>query len=153
MFPCTSSSLCRGFISLEGKSYVLEPSAHHSDGTHWIYAADLLNFAPGTCGHDFNMSYPNEHADSSLFRTFSSRVRIIKLSDYGLICLLVCVFLFGVLIRLQLCLQRLHLVQMLMAVPLACDTHCALTSMRGERILYRTAKVKNGFLLWLAFRF
>lgn len=140
MFPHTSSSLCRGFISVEGKSYVLEPSAHHSDGTHWIYAADLLNFAPGTCGHDFNMSHPNEHADSSLFRTFSSRVRIIKLSDCGVICLL---FLFG----------RLHLLHVLMAVPRPCDTHCALRSVRGERILYQPAKVKNGFLLWLAFRF
>uniref|UniRef100_A0A8C4GK85 ADAM metallopeptidase domain 12 n=1 Tax=Dicentrarchus labrax TaxID=13489 RepID=A0A8C4GK85_DICLA len=71
---------CRGFISLEGKSYVLEPSADHSDGTHWIYTAEHLSFPPGTCGHDVNISYPIEYADSSPFRTFSTRVRIIKLS-------------------------------------------------------------------------
>uniref|UniRef100_A0A3Q3WK61 Uncharacterized protein n=1 Tax=Mola mola TaxID=94237 RepID=A0A3Q3WK61_MOLML len=63
----------KGFISLEDKSYVLEPSPVHSDGTHWIYTADHLSIAPGTCGHDFNISYPSEHADSSPFRTFSSR--------------------------------------------------------------------------------
>ncbi|XP_026171154.1 disintegrin and metalloproteinase domain-containing protein 12 isoform X1 [Mastacembelus armatus] len=71
-----SLSICagiKGFISLEGKSYVLEPSADHSDGTHWIYTAEHLNFAPGTCGHDFNISYPTGHADSSLFRAFSTR--------------------------------------------------------------------------------
>uniref|UniRef100_A0A8D0AKW8 ADAM metallopeptidase domain 12 n=1 Tax=Sander lucioperca TaxID=283035 RepID=A0A8D0AKW8_SANLU len=55
-------------ITLEGKSYVLEPSADHSDGTHWIYTAEHLNFAPGTCGHEFNISYPIEHADSSPFK-------------------------------------------------------------------------------------
>ncbi|KAJ4940212.1 hypothetical protein JOQ06_026521 [Pogonophryne albipinna] len=63
----------KGFITLEGKSYVLEPSADHSDGTHWIYTAEHLNFAPGTCGHDFNITYPIEHADSSPFRAFSTR--------------------------------------------------------------------------------
>ncbi|XP_068439208.1 disintegrin and metalloproteinase domain-containing protein 12 [Clinocottus analis] len=63
----------KGFITLEGKSYVLEPSADHSDGTHWIYAAEHLNFASGTCGHDLNISYPIEHADSSPFRAFSTR--------------------------------------------------------------------------------
>uniref|UniRef100_A0A8C2X6K0 ADAM metallopeptidase domain 12 n=1 Tax=Cyclopterus lumpus TaxID=8103 RepID=A0A8C2X6K0_CYCLU len=69
----TLSSLCRGFITLEGKSYVLEPSADHSDGTHWIYTAEHLNFASGTCGHDFNISYPIEHADSVMLPTHSTR--------------------------------------------------------------------------------
>ncbi|KAG7228054.1 hypothetical protein INR49_005676 [Caranx melampygus] len=63
----------KGFISLEGKSYVLEPSADHSDGTHWIYTAEHLNFSPGTCGHDFNISYPIEQTDGSPFRAFSTR--------------------------------------------------------------------------------
>ncbi|XP_038592192.1 disintegrin and metalloproteinase domain-containing protein 12-like [Micropterus salmoides] len=63
----------KGFISFEGKSYVLEPSSDHSDGTHWIYRAEHLNFAPGTCGHDFNISYPTEHADRGPFQTFSTR--------------------------------------------------------------------------------
>lgn len=79
IFPCLCFLLRRGFISLEDKSYVLEPSPVHSDGTHWIYTADHLSIAPGTCGHNFNISYPSEHADSSPFRTFSSRVRIFKL--------------------------------------------------------------------------
>ncbi|KAA8581418.1 hypothetical protein FQN60_002999, partial [Etheostoma spectabile] len=63
----------KGFITLEGKSYVLEPSADHSDGTHWIYTAEHLNFAPGTCGHEFNKSYPIDHADSSPFKAFGTR--------------------------------------------------------------------------------
>uniref|UniRef100_A0A7N6BMF7 ADAM metallopeptidase domain 12 n=1 Tax=Anabas testudineus TaxID=64144 RepID=A0A7N6BMF7_ANATE len=65
----------QGFISFEGKSYVLEPSADHSDGTHWIYTAEHLNLAPGTCGHGFNISYPTEHADSSPFRAFGTRYK------------------------------------------------------------------------------
>lgn len=76
---CISSSLCRGFISLEGKSYVLEPSADHSDGTHWIYTAEHLNFSPGTCGHDFNISHPVEQTDGSPFKAFSTRVRSIEI--------------------------------------------------------------------------
>ncbi|XP_034426097.1 disintegrin and metalloproteinase domain-containing protein 12-like [Hippoglossus hippoglossus] len=63
----------KGFISLEGKSYVLEPSADHNDGTHWIYSAEHLSLAPGTCGHDLNTSHPTELADSGPFRTFSTR--------------------------------------------------------------------------------
>ncbi|XP_075999625.1 disintegrin and metalloproteinase domain-containing protein 12 [Genypterus blacodes] len=67
----------RGFISLEGRSYVLEPSADHTDGTHWIYTAEHLNLAPGTCGHDFNISHPVQHnvknTSSSPFRTFGTR--------------------------------------------------------------------------------
>ncbi|CAJ1080241.1 disintegrin and metalloproteinase domain-containing protein 12-like isoform X1 [Xyrichtys novacula] len=63
----------KGFISLESKSYVLEPSADHSDGTHWIYSAEHLNIRPGTCGHDFNISSPIEHADSSPFTAFRTR--------------------------------------------------------------------------------
>uniref|UniRef100_A0A668AXB8 ADAM metallopeptidase domain 12 n=1 Tax=Myripristis murdjan TaxID=586833 RepID=A0A668AXB8_9TELE len=67
----------RGFISLENRSYVLEPSADHNNGTHWVYRAEHLNLTPGTCGHNFNISHPTEHslnqADSSLFRSFSTR--------------------------------------------------------------------------------
>uniref|UniRef100_A0A8C5I6S8 Disintegrin and metalloproteinase domain-containing protein 12-like n=1 Tax=Gouania willdenowi TaxID=441366 RepID=A0A8C5I6S8_GOUWI len=46
----------KGFISLENRSYVLEPCPAHSNGTHWIYSAEHLNIAPGTCGHGFNVS-------------------------------------------------------------------------------------------------
>lgn len=73
-----SSSFCRGFISLGERSYVLEPCADRSDGTHWIYTAEHLNFAPGTCGHDFNTTYSSAHTDGSPFKAFSTRVRIIK---------------------------------------------------------------------------
>ncbi|XP_034563027.1 disintegrin and metalloproteinase domain-containing protein 12-like isoform X2 [Notolabrus celidotus] len=71
-----SLSTCRGvkgFISLEGKSYVLEPSADHSDGTHWIYSTEHLSITPGTCGHDFNISSPIEHTDRSPFTAFRTR--------------------------------------------------------------------------------
>ncbi|XP_034050390.1 disintegrin and metalloproteinase domain-containing protein 12-like [Thalassophryne amazonica] len=67
----------KGFISLEGRSYMLEPSTDHSDGTHWIYTVDHLSFVPGTCGHNINFSYATERstneADTSAFRTFSAR--------------------------------------------------------------------------------
>ncbi|KAF7661478.1 hypothetical protein LDENG_00260940 [Lucifuga dentata] len=67
----------RGFIYLEGRSYVLEPSADHSDGTHWIYKAEHFNLPPGTCGHDVNISYPVKRnvntTDSSPFRAFGTR--------------------------------------------------------------------------------
>ncbi|XP_056153190.1 disintegrin and metalloproteinase domain-containing protein 12 [Lampris incognitus] len=67
----------RGLISLEDRSYVLEPSTDHANGAHWIYRAEHLNLAPGTCSQDFNISYPNElhpnHTDSSPFRDFSTR--------------------------------------------------------------------------------
>uniref|UniRef100_I3KGA8 ADAM metallopeptidase domain 12 n=1 Tax=Oreochromis niloticus TaxID=8128 RepID=I3KGA8_ORENI len=48
--------------------YVLEPCADRSDGTHWIYTAEHLNFAPGTCGHDFNTTYSSAHTDGTFKR-------------------------------------------------------------------------------------
>lgn len=69
-------SPCRGFISLEDTSYVLEPSPDHADGAHWIYTTKHLRLAAGTCGHEFNMSSSVEGAVSSPFRTFHSRVRV-----------------------------------------------------------------------------
>uniref|UniRef100_A0AAX7TD39 ADAM metallopeptidase domain 12 n=1 Tax=Astatotilapia calliptera TaxID=8154 RepID=A0AAX7TD39_ASTCA len=63
----------KGFISLGERSYVLEPCADRSDGTHWIYTAEHLNFAPGTCGHDFNTTYSSAHTDGSPFKAFSTR--------------------------------------------------------------------------------
>lgn len=66
----------RGFISLEDTSYVLEPTSDHADGAHWIYTAEHLRLATGTCGHDFNITSSVEDAVSSPFRTFSARVRV-----------------------------------------------------------------------------
>uniref|UniRef100_H3C6K7 ADAM metallopeptidase domain 12 n=1 Tax=Tetraodon nigroviridis TaxID=99883 RepID=H3C6K7_TETNG len=59
----------KGLISLEDTSYVLEPSSDHTDGTHWIYTAEHLRLAGGTCGHDFNTSSSVEDAVSSPFKT------------------------------------------------------------------------------------
>uniref|UniRef100_A0A674N1Z4 ADAM metallopeptidase domain 12 n=1 Tax=Takifugu rubripes TaxID=31033 RepID=A0A674N1Z4_TAKRU len=85
-------SPCRGYISLEDTSYVLEPSPEHTDGTHWIYTAEHLGLAAGTCGHHSNLSSPGGAAESSPFRTFGSRVRVT----------LACCF-----VHSHLCLQRL----------------------------------------------
>lgn len=75
-----SLCLCRGFIALEGKYLVLEPTPGRSDGTHRIYSAEHLHLSTGTCGHGFNIS-SSSAADgssegSSPFRSFSSRVRV-----------------------------------------------------------------------------
>lgn len=67
---------CRGFISLGDRSYVLEPHADHFDGTHRIYRAEHLNFVPGSCGHQFNVSSPTMLSNSSSFKAFRSRVRL-----------------------------------------------------------------------------
>uniref|UniRef100_A0A3B4AP86 ADAM metallopeptidase domain 12 n=1 Tax=Periophthalmus magnuspinnatus TaxID=409849 RepID=A0A3B4AP86_9GOBI len=42
----------RGFLSLGDRSFVLEPSLDHSDGTHLVYPAQHLHLSPGTCGHE-----------------------------------------------------------------------------------------------------
>ncbi|XP_054656771.1 disintegrin and metalloproteinase domain-containing protein 12-like isoform X2 [Dunckerocampus dactyliophorus] len=63
----------KGLISLDGRSYVLEPSVHHTDGTHWIYRTDHLSLAPGTCGHDLNISYPGAPPGHSPLGAFSTR--------------------------------------------------------------------------------
>ncbi|XP_037836939.1 disintegrin and metalloproteinase domain-containing protein 12-like isoform X2 [Kryptolebias marmoratus] len=63
----------RGFVSLRGRSYMLEPCTDCSNGTHWIYSAEHLSFVSGTCGHGFNISSPALLTDSSPFKAFSSR--------------------------------------------------------------------------------
>ncbi|XP_075889613.1 disintegrin and metalloproteinase domain-containing protein 12 isoform X2 [Nelusetta ayraudi] len=67
----------KGFIALEGKYLVLEPTPGRSDGAHRVYSAEHLHFSTGTCGHGFNIS-SSPAADgssegSSPFRSFSSR--------------------------------------------------------------------------------
>lgn len=75
-----SHLLCRGFIVLEGKYFVLEPTPGRSDGTHRIYSAEHLHFSSGTCGHSFNISSSSAADGTSEgrnpFRSFSSRVRV-----------------------------------------------------------------------------
>uniref|UniRef100_A0AAV2LHQ5 Disintegrin and metalloproteinase domain-containing protein 12 n=1 Tax=Knipowitschia caucasica TaxID=637954 RepID=A0AAV2LHQ5_KNICA len=75
----------RGFLSLADRSFVLEPSSEHSDGTHWVYSAQHLQLPRGTCGHEgLNMSSrissPSApaHTDptqdqGNVFRAFSTR--------------------------------------------------------------------------------
>uniref|UniRef100_A0A3B3DEH2 ADAM metallopeptidase domain 12 n=1 Tax=Oryzias melastigma TaxID=30732 RepID=A0A3B3DEH2_ORYME len=65
----------KGFISLGDRSYVLEPHADHFDGTHRIYRAEHLNFVPGSCGHQFNVSSPTMLSNSSSFKAFRSRFK------------------------------------------------------------------------------
>ncbi|XP_055758438.1 disintegrin and metalloproteinase domain-containing protein 12-like isoform X4 [Salvelinus fontinalis] len=64
----------RGFISLENKTFILEPSLYQDNNKHIIYRGENLNLSPGTCGHGFNMSsvIPDNHLRSP-FRTFSTR--------------------------------------------------------------------------------
>ncbi|KAK6293900.1 hypothetical protein J4Q44_G00000580 [Coregonus suidteri] len=77
----TTCSGLRGFISLENRSYVLEPSTDPSSGSHRIYRSEHLNLTPGSCGHGFNISLApgdtqNTHNQSdSPFRAFSTRHR------------------------------------------------------------------------------
>uniref|UniRef100_A0A8C7RSG4 ADAM metallopeptidase domain 12 n=1 Tax=Oncorhynchus mykiss TaxID=8022 RepID=A0A8C7RSG4_ONCMY len=74
--PCLPFS-SRGFISLENKTFILEPSLYQDNNKHIIYRGENLNLTPGTCGHGFNMSSvtPDNHLRSP-FRTFSTRVRL-----------------------------------------------------------------------------
>uniref|UniRef100_A0A8C7RR42 ADAM metallopeptidase domain 12 n=1 Tax=Oncorhynchus mykiss TaxID=8022 RepID=A0A8C7RR42_ONCMY len=71
--PCLPFS-SRGFISLENKTFILEPSLYQDNNKHIIYRGENLNLTPGTCGHGFNMSSvtPDNHLRSP-FRTFSTR--------------------------------------------------------------------------------
>ncbi|XP_024280708.1 disintegrin and metalloproteinase domain-containing protein 12 isoform X1 [Oncorhynchus tshawytscha] len=64
----------RGFISLQNKTFILEPSLYQDNNKHIIYRGENLNLSPGTCGHGFNMSSvtPDNHLRSP-FRTFSTR--------------------------------------------------------------------------------
>uniref|UniRef100_A0A7N6B888 ADAM metallopeptidase domain 12 n=1 Tax=Anabas testudineus TaxID=64144 RepID=A0A7N6B888_ANATE len=46
--------LCRGFIALENKTFIIEPVSGHDTGAHFIYRVEELRLTPGACGHDFN---------------------------------------------------------------------------------------------------
>uniref|UniRef100_A0A8C5GWH4 Disintegrin and metalloproteinase domain-containing protein 12-like n=1 Tax=Gouania willdenowi TaxID=441366 RepID=A0A8C5GWH4_GOUWI len=46
----------RGFISLENKTFIIEPVPSNDAGAHFIYRAEELRLTPGACGHGFNMS-------------------------------------------------------------------------------------------------
>uniref|UniRef100_A0A8C5GWI8 Disintegrin and metalloproteinase domain-containing protein 12-like n=1 Tax=Gouania willdenowi TaxID=441366 RepID=A0A8C5GWI8_GOUWI len=72
-FLRTCSGL-RGFISLENKTFIIEPVPSNDAGAHFIYRAEELRLTPGACGHGFNMSSvaPESHIKSP-FQSFHTR--------------------------------------------------------------------------------
>uniref|UniRef100_A0A8C8DH09 ADAM metallopeptidase domain 12 n=1 Tax=Oncorhynchus tshawytscha TaxID=74940 RepID=A0A8C8DH09_ONCTS len=78
----TSIGAAAGFISLENRSYVLEPSTDPPSGSHRIYRSEQLHFTPGSCGHGFNISLvhgdtQNSHNQSD--SPFGSTIKYVEL--------------------------------------------------------------------------
>ncbi|XP_036979421.1 disintegrin and metalloproteinase domain-containing protein 12 isoform X4 [Acanthopagrus latus] len=66
--------LCRGFIALENKTFIIEPLPGHDNGTHIIYRVEELRLTPGDCGHGFNMSsVAPENQIRNPFQSFHTR--------------------------------------------------------------------------------
>ncbi|KAM9804016.1 disintegrin and metalloproteinase domain-containing protein 12 [Neosynchiropus ocellatus] len=64
----------RGFISLENKTFIIEPKSGDSSGVHLIFSAEELTLPPGSCGHGFNMSsVPTESHLKRPFQSFHTR--------------------------------------------------------------------------------
>lgn len=67
---------CRGVISLENKTFVIEPASGGEGDAHFIYRAEHLRLAQGDCGHGFNMtSVPLGNHIRNPFQSFHTRVR------------------------------------------------------------------------------
>uniref|UniRef100_A0A3Q1GTX0 ADAM metallopeptidase domain 12 n=1 Tax=Acanthochromis polyacanthus TaxID=80966 RepID=A0A3Q1GTX0_9TELE len=64
----------RGFIALENKTFIIEPTSGRDTGAHSIYRVEELRLTPGACGHGFNMSSvaPENHIKSP-FQSFHTR--------------------------------------------------------------------------------
>lgn len=64
----------RGFITLENKTFIIEPVPGHDTAAHFIYRVEELTLTPGACGHGFNMSSagPKTHIISPV-QSFHSR--------------------------------------------------------------------------------
>ncbi|XP_018552431.1 disintegrin and metalloproteinase domain-containing protein 12 isoform X2 [Lates calcarifer] len=64
----------RGFISLENKTFIIEPVSGQDASSHFIYRVEELRLTPGACGHGFNMSSvaPENHIKSP-FQSFHTR--------------------------------------------------------------------------------
>lgn len=77
LFSDLHCCLCRGFIALENKTFIIEPVSGNDTGAHFIYRVEELKMTPGACGHGFNMSSvaPENHIKSP-FQSFHSRVRL-----------------------------------------------------------------------------
>ncbi|XP_061120448.1 disintegrin and metalloproteinase domain-containing protein 12-like isoform X2 [Syngnathus typhle] len=69
----TCNSTLKGLISVDGRSYMVEPAAHGTHGTHWIYSTQHLHLTSGTCGHPSNGSEPLALPDGDPFKSFSTR--------------------------------------------------------------------------------
>lgn len=78
LFSDLRCCLCRGFIALENKTFIIEPVSGHDNGAHFIYRVEELKLTPGACGHGFNMSSvaPENHIKSP-FQSFHTRVRLV----------------------------------------------------------------------------
>lgn len=67
--------LCRGFIVLENKTFIIEPVSGHHTGAHFIYRVEELRLTTGACGHGFNLSsVAPENQIKSPFQSFHTRV-------------------------------------------------------------------------------
>lgn len=63
----------RGIISFENKSYVLEP-LEGATNEHKIYRAESLKIAPGSCGHQLDISAVRAAGGDTLRRSRAGRV-------------------------------------------------------------------------------
>ncbi|XP_077595673.1 disintegrin and metalloproteinase domain-containing protein 12 [Stigmatopora nigra] len=69
----TCNSTLKGLISVDGRSYVVEPAGRGPPGTHWIYATRHLRLRSGTCGHHLNTSEDATSPGRNLFQSFRTR--------------------------------------------------------------------------------
>lgn len=63
----------RGIIVFENKSYVLEP-LEGATSEHKIYRAENLNIAPGSCGHQLDISTMRADANDTSHHSQAGRV-------------------------------------------------------------------------------
>lgn len=77
LFSDLCCCLCRGFIALENKTFIIEPVSSHDSDAHFIYRVEKLRLTQGDCGHGFNMSsITSENYIKSPFQSFHTRVRL-----------------------------------------------------------------------------
>ncbi|XP_072293187.1 disintegrin and metalloproteinase domain-containing protein 12 isoform X2 [Eucyclogobius newberryi] len=66
------SGLLRGFISLQNRTFIMEP-APGRDTDHFIYRGEELTLSAGSCGHLSNISSPPHHPITNPFQSFHTR--------------------------------------------------------------------------------
>ncbi|KAK7901196.1 hypothetical protein WMY93_017965 [Mugilogobius chulae] len=70
------SGLLRGFISLQNKTFIMEPAPHRDSPDHFIYRGEELTLSAGSCGHLSNISSsssPPPHSIANPFQSFHTR--------------------------------------------------------------------------------